>query len=237
MLSHHRIIRRLKSYGISDIKIYKFRKWNIGSKRKKMSFKKMRFYYKARYNNSACFIKMGNNNSTSNEITINKYLDRCSMDFIPSLLLSDEDFSKSTVLIVTEYISNLKKIKVPDDIEGFRQICTELEVIHEKLMAHNIIHGDLSDSNLSMTKDNRIMLIDFGYGWIPGMNKNTFLRTIYKKTSNANVYCNAHNFLRVLDEIGTPDNFKQEECYKRLERLVGLHTLAVPIAEGDENNS
>ena len=43
---------------------------------------------------------------------------------------------------------------------------------------------------------------------------------------------NAVSFLKMLDDCGIPNEFKQKECYKRIEKLVGKHTYTVHLPIG-----
>jgi len=221
--------------------MYNVRIWYIGLVRGKTTGKKViRFFYKATYDEKPCFIKLekyftqrSEYCSTIREIRAYKQMSKFDLEFIPALLLSDESYEKNTAMIATEFIPDLMNFKIPIDKKEFEVICEQLEHIHGQMREADIVHGDLSVSNLSMTKDQHIVIIDFGIAYSPTFKAfqldTAHVGTHFKVSENKCIYDNAYSFLRIMDDCGISETFKQEECYKRLQRLVGAHTHVINI--------
>jgi len=222
---------KLSSYGLSEISVYRVRRWYTYTEEEKI----IRRYYKARFNGELCFIKVAKNDSTiKKEIFINKYLVQCDIEFIPKLLVSDEEYDVSTSLIVTEFIQNTHKFKLPEDEKTFEYICGELIAIHGCFHKLGIMHGDICNSNILLDSRNNISLIDFGVGWAPGSEifkvNDLYVRgTYYILDGNIRTYDHAFSFLRMMDDCGISKEFKQKECYKKIEKLLGVHTYTVTL--------
>jgi len=214
--------------------MYKARIWYIGLRRSQSTGKKIiRYFYSATYKGKPCFVKLGKNCATFKEVLVYKHMTECGLTLMPALLHSDENYAKNTVLLVTEFVNDMTNFKLPNDRVAFEAICTQLEYIHQQLREADIVHGDLTTSNLSITADQRIVVMDFGIAFSPAFEafqSNTpFIGTHFNVSGNKCIYDNAYSFLRILDDCNISDNFKQEECYKRLRRLVGVHTHVVNI--------
>lgn len=222
LFKNNKIKKNISIYGFTNIRIYRVKQWRFNLKKKTS-----RVFYTAIFNENVYFIKIVNN--LRNEVFIHEYMKRCGIKFTPELLMSDEQFIKNRSMIVTEYIPDLVNFNVPNDIKEFEDICKELEDILECMRKFDIIHGDLSEFNVALDKKKRIIIFDWANGWAPGAENHMLPRTVYKKVDGANIYCNAHCFLRVFDECGIPRAFKQSESYMKIERLVGKHTHTVKI--------
>jgi len=209
------------------------RHWYTGLGAEKL----VRLFYRARYNGEPCFIKLVTNDSSiKKEIFINEYATQCNLDFIPKLLQSN-DINKNSSFLVTEFISGAKKFQMPNDEKSFETICANFIYIHDCLKKYDIIHGDISISNIILDSQNRIKLIDFGVGKAPGsevFDTGRFIHrgTYYIPTNDSRIYDNAFSFLKVMDAAGIPTAFKQKKCYKEIESLVGEHTYTVMSRHG-----
>jgi len=239
-LFHHRkALAKLSSYGFSDIKVCRFRRWQWWQWHNSREKNYQRFYYKAKYSNKIYFIKVSKDDYTvKNEIFINEYLIQCGVTFAPKLLMSDENYGKNTAMIAFEFISEIYNFELADDEKAFEFICKEFEYIHGHFLKFNIIHGDISASNLLLGNKNNIVLIDFALSWVPGSEvfKLRHPCGLYHVLSdNKHVYDNAFSFLRMLDDCGISDAFKQKECYKRIEKLLGVHTYSAPVSIIEEH--
>jgi serine/threonine protein kinase len=234
MFSHRRISAQLRAYGLSDVRAYQCRKWKVGLK-KYRGKRHIRLFYRAVYEGKPCFIKLGKNDmpSMKRETLINNYVSWCGLRFAPAMLLSDDDYDDDTAILVTEYVSGLENFSLPGDTASFEAVCAELEHIHGCLQKFGIIHGDLNASNIMLDKDNRVIIIDFGIGWVPGADDYIPRGTYYTESGGERTYDNAFAFIKMLEECGVTANLKGNECYKRLERLVGVHTHTAAIPEGE----
>ena len=226
---HHAAVTRLSTYGLSDISTYQIRRWLRVVRGEKL----IRFYYQAKFKGEPCFIKMAKlDNTIGNEIYINKYLARCGATFVPRLLISDDNYNKDTSMMVLEAISDMREFELPDNESSFESICGDFEDIYKFFLEHGIIHGDINDSNLLLDHDNHIILIDFGLAKSPGSDTSQLSCSVqrglyYQSSENTRIYDDAYSFLRMLDDCGIPDAFRQKECYQRIERLVGTHTHSI----------
>lgn len=82
---------------------------------------------------------------------------------VPSILKVDEKKFR----ILMEYIEGerLKEFLNRADKKSVKKICFEVGRMIGKMHTHNLIHGDLTTSNMIL-KDGRIYFIDFGMGFI-----------------------------------------------------------------------
>lgn len=226
---HHDAISRLKSCGITNVRAFHIRQWvryidkNI-----------IRYYYKAKLSGNACFVKISGDSTIENEINVNKYLSRCGVDFAPRYLYSGSDFCEGASALVVSYVPGLRSFCLPDDAVLFESLCAEFESIYQRLNSLGIIHGDISSSNLMLDGNNHIVLTDFGIGKVPGaeasgVDYGVHRGTYYIESADTRTYDDAYSFIHMLDDAGIPDSFRQMECYKRIERLAGLHTYSVDI--------
>jgi serine/threonine protein kinase len=232
LFRHHKIAADLHSHGLTKIRAYRINRWYSGLGKTKTR----RHYYKAELNGKKCFVKLSEyDRDIKREIFINKYITQCNLDFIPKILLSYEGDDNNAALLVTEFIeSDARELKMPEDAAEFEAICAQLEYIHSCLSKFDIIHGDIHSSNMMPDKENNIKIIDCAIGWVPGSEaydesyKNRgLIGTYYIKSGNTRIYDHAYAFLRMMDDLGISDDFKQKECYKRIESLVGVHTYTL----------
>jgi len=211
------------------IHIYKIRQWRFNIKKKTSKLKSSRVYYSAEYEEKKCFIKIVKNSRViENEIFINEYMSRCGIQFVPKIFMGDIDFTEDSSVLVTESIPDISGFKLPDDEQIFSQICEEFEHIHSYFHKYDIIHGDMSVFNVFLNHENRLLIIDFGIAWAPGSEifriNAPRIGTYFMLSETHCIYDNAYSFLKILDDCGISLEFKQKECYKRIEKLVGKHT-------------
>ena len=234
LFSHYKNIRRLSSYGLTNIRPYciKLSYRHIGVRRKNWIDNSVRRYYTATLNGKQCFVKtMTASITAQNELFVNKYFDKIVLNCVPKPLLIDENYMKDIYLLVTDFKPDMRNFFIPEDEKDFEDICKQLEEIHSAFHEFNIIHLDLHDGNVLIDKDNRVVIIDFGMVWMPGAKNYPLKKFYYKGVPSGDdfVYDNAYYFIEIFDECGISDDFKQKECYKRIERLVGMHTYTIKL--------
>ena len=234
---HCRTLRKLSIYGLTDISIFDLKnwfRWTVDRDGKTKYF--VRKYFEAELNNQKCFIKISKiqdaiskfDNISKNEIYINRYTNECNLKFVPKMLLYDALYDKNSVILVTEFKNGLNRFAMTNDEKDFETICTEFEYIHSRFKEFNIIHCDLTDANLLLDHNNHIFIIDLAVALAPGSEiyqiDFTRVGNNFMYSNGVRTYCNAFAFLKILEASGISDSFKQKECYKRIERLVGVHT-------------
>jgi len=237
IFNHRKTVRKLESYGLRDVKIYRFRRWRWWQWHKAEETTIKRFYYKAKYENENCFVKLSRNDyAIKNEIHISRYLSRCAIGFVPGYLHSDEDYEKHTSLLITGFISGMRPFTLPGDEKTFEAVCGEFEQIIKCFVQYGIFHGDVSASNVLMDSENHIMVIDFALGYAPGSEAYQLKDPRgmnYRLSGNVCTYDNAYSFIRLLDDCGLSDDFKCKDCYKRIERMIDAHTRSVTVQPQD----
>ena len=229
LFSHRKHVVRLSKYGLTNIKTHQIRRWLRVVRGEKL----VRFYYHAKLNNKPCFVKMAKQDSTlKNEIFINKYLTQCGATFAPRLLISDENYDKDTTMMVFETIVDVREFELPDNEATLESICECFEDIYKFFLEHGIVHGDINESNLLLSQDNQIILLDFGLASslesdISSLRDSVQHGYYYQFSANARIYDDAYSFLKMLDDSGVPEAFKKKECYQRIEKLVGVHSRSI----------
>ena len=68
-------------------------------------------------------------------------------------------------LTARDFINNNLVDKNSQQLEN---ICKTIGSVVAKLHLHGIIHGDITTSNILITKDNNIVMIDFGLSFMEG---------------------------------------------------------------------
>ena len=232
LFHHQKICKKLTAYGLTDIKIYRINRWYIGLGK----YKTTRYYYKANLDKTKCFVKLAiKDRDIKREIYINRYITGFNFSFSPKTMLYDYGDDGSAALLVTEFLEGeAERFTIPECETTFESICKEFEYIHSCFQKHSIVHGDIHHLNLLLSKDNHIKIIDWAVGWVPGSEKyddsygnRERVGTYCIESGNTKTFDHAYAFLRMLDEKGISDYFKQKECYKRIERLVGAHTFVL----------
>lgn len=237
LLEHHKYIAKLKSYGLMNIRTYRIKFWyrDLWTPRKNWADSYIKKYYATELKGKKCFAKtMTRGIVAQREIFINSYITKCNLDFVPKLLLSDENYDTSISLMVIEFIEGLREFTLPKDETTFEAVCAEFEHIHKCLRVADIIHGDLCRYNLLLDENNHIFLIDFGLTWVPGsenypIDYRRHRGASYIDAGCSRIYDNAYSFLNMLDTCGISNTFKQKECYKRIQGLMGTHTYTVTL--------
>ncbi|MEK6948258.1 MAG: KEOPS complex kinase/ATPase Bud32 [Nanoarchaeota archaeon] len=84
-----------------------------------------------------------------------------------TIISSPKIISNDTFSISMEFIDGLKVADCLDDLKDSerKHVCTEIGKNLALLHNSNIIHGDLTTSNMIL-KDNKVYFIDFGLGFI-----------------------------------------------------------------------
>ena len=225
LFQHRKTTAKLKSYGLSDIRVFQIRQWV-----KHIEINFLRYNYKARFGGKYCFVKLASDVSLKNEIYVNKHLQRCGIDFIPKYLMSDESYDGETSMLITDFLSDLRTFELPKNEKHFESICEEFISLHSRFLRFKIIHGDINKANMLLNHKNHIILIDFGMGRVPGSHiyENEMKKhfgTYYTVSGDTRIYDDAYSFIKTLEECGIPPVYKRLECYEKIVRLVGTHTL------------
>jgi len=224
LFHHRRMIEKLSSYGMSEIKTFDITQWLRIIRGRKI----VRYLYRAQLHGETCFVKVGKKGMfMDNEIAVNEHINSYNITFIPRLLISDKNFDNDKSMIVTEFLTGIRRIVLPNDEKTFEHICSQLESIHAGLQEIGVIHGDLTAANVLLNEENHIQMIDFGVAWLTNAEIIEMTRAFgrnYLLSEDVLIYDNAYSFLKLLDNIGISDERKKTECYRRLESLVGKHT-------------
>ena len=231
LLSQYRRDRiKLSSYGISRVVFFKVRQWKFNKEKMRT-----RVYYKAIRNGEKCFVKIGKSDGAlKNEINIYKYLKQCNIKFVPQYLISEESYDNDRILLVLQYLEGVNKFKTPKTEDEFNHICNEFEAIHACFCKFGILQRDISITNIYMNNENKMVVTDFGMGVSPGsdvslIDPESNVGTYFIFTEKTRIYDDAYSFVRMLDECGIPSEYKEMECYRRIEKLVGIHTHSLVI--------
>jgi len=75
------------------------------------------------------------------------------------------EVSEGSHTITLEHIPGEKLADILSSRKDSKKICKEIGRAVAKLHDNNIIHGDLTTSNILLTKDDKIWFIDFGLGF------------------------------------------------------------------------
>ncbi|MCL2425491.1 MAG: hypothetical protein FWD05_04045 [Oscillospiraceae bacterium] len=224
LFHHRRMIKKLSSYGMSEIKTQNIKQWLRIIRSKKI----IRHFYKAKFDGKVCFVKLGRKGMfMDNEITLNKYINQFNFTFIPKLLISDDNFDNDKAMIVIEFFPEARRFELPEDKESFESVCSQFEHIHSCFLEIGLIHGDLTPANVLINKENQVQIIDFGVAWIPKFDVIEMTRAYgrnYLLSKNSLVYDNVYAFLKLLESVGISDEYKTTKSYQDLQSLVGKHT-------------
>jgi len=229
LLRHNKAVSKLLSIGLTNIRIFNIRKWR-GSRANNIR----RYYYTAQYNQKKCFVKLSNDSTILNEIFVNNYITRCGIDCVPKLLFSKTNYDKDFSVLILEFKSDMRNFEIPKDEKTFESVCEEFLHIYNKFSEFNIIHGDINKSNLLLDSENRITVIDFGIGRISESDsirivRKTHCGTYFQTMGSYRIYDDAYSFLMMLDDCGLPPMYKNKECYKKIESLIGTNSYKVSM--------
>lgn len=212
---HVAIAERLASYGMSRIEAYNTDRWYIGSPEDAT----LRKYYRAEYMGRSCFVKLASHDSSSrNEIFVNEHMARGGLDFVPKLLLFDHDFDRDGTLLVTEFLEGIRDFQMAATAEGFASQCAEFLADLKLLRRLGVHHNDISRSNLLLDSQGRLVFSDFGIGYAPGAEKfhidyRVHDGTFYRDHGHMRRYDDAYSFVRMLEALGLPDEYKATREY------------------------
>lgn len=230
---HRRTISQLADYGLSDLQLYRTENWYIGDD----SEGTIRKYYKGNYRGETCFVKLAQNDSTiRNEIFVNHYVTSCDLPFVPRTLTSDKAFDTNTSLLVTQFFADLRNFEIPTDEHLFERYCGEFIEIHKCFRQFQIVHCDISATNLLINDKKQLVLIDFGIGKVPGseiyeIDYRAHDGHYYVTKGNSRIYDDAYSFLRMLDKAGLPDAYREMGSYRHIQQLVGTHQNKVLLSD------
>lgn len=125
--------------------------------------------------------------------------------------------NKTMFSIEMEYIDG-PRVKDTLSKKNFREICTKLSQSITALHKAEIIHGDLTTSNL-LLKDGKIYFIDFGLGFFSKMPEDMAvdLHTLFEALESTHSEIADEAIVRVISEYEKAGGKK--EVIERLERL------------------
>ena len=220
---HTKTVKRLMEYGLLDPQPYQTDRWYIGDDHEGT----IRKYYQAVYCGESCFVKLAQNDSTiCNEIFVNQYATKHSLAFVPQTLLCDMAYDIDTSLLVTQFRANLRKFTIPEDIVQFERYCMNFLDIHCEMEKYEMVHGDISDSNLLLDDSQQMVLTDFGIGRVTGAEKYMIDYiahdgNYYINKGNMRIYDDAYSYIQMLEACGIPLNFKEIRAYRCIFERIG----------------
>lgn len=216
--------RILKSYGFSDINIYKMNLWKSKNR-----------YFTAIYSNKKVFIKSGGRaNLVEREVGVLKYIEEITdlKDFVPKIITYNYDDRHH--FIAEEFINGTS-------IDNFSSdITLELFLFCQKLYKYKIHHQDIRPDNfLYDEKQKKLILIDFGFSFIGNQSPlNELLYVDGKKIlknlgSNYNignyVWDDAYSFFMTIKKINPEfKNIYPNEWYI-LNELIGKSQVRLVV--------
>lgn len=128
----------------------------------------------------------------------------------PNPLENKEDYE-----IVMPYIEGKKLSEHLDKLENSKEICKKIGESIAKLHDNEIIHGDLTTSNI-IYSDNQVYFIDFGLGYISAKTEDKAVDLhLIKQALEAKHYNNYEKFWKAIEQ-----GYKSSKNYKSIfERL------------------
>ena len=221
-------IRKLKSYGLENLKPVMFDQWRIGRGRDGAH----RRYYRGSINGEQCFIKVGYKDATvSNELMVMSNQEK-PFGYSPTLLAGDLDFDEATVMLAVQFIPSMKQFTVPKSKEEFDALCQSFLSIADDLKARQIIHADIHKGNLMM-KGSQLVLLDYGISMMMDKgNKIDYISrpgTYYTEKNGIRTYDDSYSYIRTIEEIGIEESFKECESYKKIKDRIGDYTLLIKV--------
>lgn len=133
---------------------------------------------------------------------------------VPKLNKTDE----KNKIIEMEFIQGKKLSEHLDNLQNAKQICNKIGQNIAKLHDNNIIHGDLTTSNMIL-KENKVFFIDFGLSFESNKieDKAVDLHLI-KQALEAKHFKNCESFFKeILEGYKISNNYK--EALNRLEKV------------------
>lgn len=217
---------KLKTAGFTNISIFKKRSWKFGGGYDHA----YRRYYSADFDTKRVFIKVAKNDSTIlNEIDLGKHLKPYHFPFVCEEEYSDKDFDQGTLMLASDFISDLSPFVIPDTYEAFILLCMDFLVILKQLETSGVVHADIHRNNLMMRKSGELVLLDFGISRILDKSNSvdyiarpgTYFQLVEKAGKTYRIYDDAYSFTCLVDSIGIPDDWKAAEEYKNITDRIG----------------
>ena len=120
--------------------------------------------------------------------------------------------------VVMEYIKGDRLKDVFDKIKNRKEVCIKIGESIAKLHDNNIIHGDLTTSNMIL-KDNKLYFIDFGLGFISDKLEDKAVDLhLMRQAIDSKHYMHAEeSFSYILEGYKTSKNY--QDAIKRLEKV------------------
>lgn len=221
-------IRKLKSYGLDNIKPIMFDQWRIGRGRDGAH----RRYYSGSLNGESCFIKVGYKDATvNNELNI-MMNQETPFAYSPILLAGASNFDEETVMLAVQFIPSMEQFTIPKTKEQFEDLCQAFLSIADDLKARHIIHADIHKGNLMM-KESKLVLLDYGISMMmdTGNNIDYISRpgTYYIEKNGIRTYDDLYSFAKTVEEFGTDESFKECISYKKITDRIGDYTFQINV--------
>lgn len=229
--NHDAAVKKLESCGMSEISPYRTDHWYIGDD----ADGTVRKYYSGKFKGEACFAKLAKNDSTiKNEIYVNAYVTEKGISFVPKTYYYEYDHGDGESLLITQFKAGIRDFSVPESEEAFTQVCKCFIDMCRAFAAIGVQHGDISESNLLVDSEGKLLMTDFGIGRAPGSEKFEIDYvvhdgTYYRTEGNLRTYDDVYSFLMMLDDCGLPESFKALPCYKELREMLGAFQFQVNI--------
>ncbi|MEM5829987.1 MAG: KEOPS complex kinase/ATPase Bud32 [Candidatus Aenigmatarchaeota archaeon] len=125
-----------------------------------------------------------------------------------------------------------KKLKEFLNENNYKEIATELGKIIGILHKNNIVHGDLTLSNLIIDKENKIWLIDFGLGeFTTSLEKKAedLLTLVYSVKSSFSTF--AEEFIKIFFESYKEFYSEGEKVVERMNKILQRGRYTIKNAE------
>lgn len=235
--SRHSETARLAQYGFTDIRPWKYRSWRIGKGRDHV----FRRYFTAKYQNTPCFIKVGNNDTTvMNEYLVHTRLKDTPVSFTPQLVAGDCRFAENTVMLATAFVPGLERFSVPKDTTAFEALCRQFLDILEILEQNRLVHADIHRGNLMLAGE-RIYLMDFGISRFTDCENSVDYSarpgTFYRTADSERTYDDAYSFLCLLEKSGISPEQAASPAYQAIRERIGKCHFTVKLRRERGNHA
>ena len=120
-----------------------------------------------------------------------------------------------------EFISGRKLSENLDELKDWKEVCEKIGENIAKLHDLNIIHGDLTTSNMIyVEKEEKVYFIDFGLGYGNGKTEDKAVDLhLIKQALEAKHFDNFEKYWKVIVEGYKKESKNAEEVLKRLEKV------------------
>ena len=222
-------VKKLKYYGLENIKPVNYREWRIG-KGKDHAYRR---YYLGKYHGKKCFIKIGKNDATvENECLFGEQFSHAELTFSPNFLIGDSSFDTNTTMVAVEYLEGLQKFTVPTSIEEFSNLCVQFNYILDVLLKNDIVHADIHKGNL-MTQNGKLILMDYGISMKKSsgnkIDYNARPGTFYRENLKNRIYDDAFSFVEMIQELNLPDAFISVDEFQKIVSKIGRNYVNVKL--------